>query len=82
MSDNVKVAVKVRPLSSREAGNGNKSVVNKIPGHPQIVLNKTDGKEEAFTFNYVFDAEDTQVKLYEDCVKDMLENLFKGYNGS
>lgn len=77
MSDNVKVAVKIRPLSSRELQNGCKSVVNKIPGHPQIVMNKP---QESFTFNYVFGDEDTQVQLYEDCVKGMLENLFKGYN--
>lgn len=80
MSDNVKVAVKVRPLSLRESTAGNKCVVDKIPGHPQLILNRTDSKEEAFTFNYVFGEDDSQIKLYDECVKGMLDNLFKGYN--
>ncbi|XP_037088371.1 chromosome-associated kinesin KIF4A-like, partial [Pollicipes pollicipes] len=47
------------------------------PREPQIVLS---GTEKAFTYDFVFDASHSQLTLYETAVKDMLANLFEGYN--
>lgn len=41
------------------------------PDTPQIVL----GKDKAFTYDFVFDTDTTQERLYEKCV----ENLVLGY---
>lgn len=75
-SDCVRVAIRIRPLVKTEIERGCQSTIERIPGQPQLTVNKTDG----FTFNYVFDPSDSQDVLYKDAVYEMTEKLFKGYN--
>lgn len=82
MSDSVKVAVRIRPLNSREKERGCRIVVDQPSlTEPQIVIgNGISGKPEAFTFNYVFSPTDGQELLYESAVRPLLAKLYAGYN--
>ncbi|XP_058834177.1 chromosome-associated kinesin KIF4-like [Topomyia yanbarensis] len=81
-ADSVKVAVRIRPLSSREQDRGCRIVVDQPnTSEQQVVIgNGISGKPEAFTFNYVFSPEDNQEQLYENAVRPLLQKLYAGYN--
>lgn len=48
------------------------------PGEPQVVL----GTDKAFTFDYVFDTQSSQIEIYSDCVEKLVEGALKGYNAT
>ncbi|XP_063972210.1 chromosome-associated kinesin KIF4A [Diachasmimorpha longicaudata] len=73
----LKVAVRVRPLIPSEVARGCQNCINVVPGEPQIQLT---GTEKAFTYNFVFGSDVGQGHVYETAVKDMMPNIFKGYN--
>lgn len=72
----IKVAVRIRPIVKSEEARGCQVIVEKTPSQPQVIV-QTE-RPEAYTFNYVFSPEDTQDQIYEDAVKSMIQNLFKG----
>jgi hypothetical protein len=63
---NVRVAVRIRPLSSRERQNGSTECISIIPRLPQIVA----GPDKSFTYDDVFN---TDLPLHE--VREI--NVFK-----
>ncbi|XP_003703069.1 kinesin-like protein 3A isoform X1 [Megachile rotundata] len=75
--DTVRVAVRIRPLVKTEVERGCQICLNVVPGEPQIVIQNTD---KAFTFNYVFPPEIGQEDFYNTAIKDMVKNIFQGYN--
>ncbi|XP_071860404.1 kinesin-like protein 3A [Bombus fervidus] len=75
--DAVKVAVRIRPLIKSENERGCQTCLDVVPGEPQIVVCNT---AKAFTFNYVFSPNATQEEFYNTAVKNMVENIFQGYN--
>ncbi|XP_018328616.1 kinesin-like protein KIF21A isoform X2 [Agrilus planipennis] len=48
------------------------------PGEPQIFL----GSDRAFTYDYVFDMEDSQETVYNTCVASLVESALEGYNAT
>lgn len=81
-SDCVKVAVRVRPMVPRETARGCVSILEKTPGMPQVeVTGDSNSKsQDLYAFNYVFMPDDSQEKVYKDCVEPMIGKLFEGYN--
>ncbi|KAG5677802.1 hypothetical protein PVAND_007530 [Polypedilum vanderplanki] len=81
-TDCVKVAVRVRPLVEREISRGCVQIVEKTPGEPQIsITGESNSKtQDSYTFNNVFMPEDSQDKVYNDCITPILGKLFEGYN--
>lgn len=81
-SDCVKVAVRVRPFVQREIDRGCVSILDKTAGVPQIeITGESNSKgQDLYTFNHVFMPQDTQEKVYLDCVQPMIGKLFEGYN--
>lgn len=85
-NDCVKVAVRVRPLVTSELNSGCRNIIEKTPGAHQLLVTGgvqggINGKaNDVYTFNNVFMPEDSQVKVYDEAVKPMIENLFQGYN--
>lgn len=73
----VQVAVRVRPLVSFELERGYKDVLEIYPTLNQVRIKNTD---KAYTYNHVFEPCSTQNEIYEKCVKELIQNLFKGYN--
>ncbi|XP_014278993.1 chromosome-associated kinesin KIF4 isoform X3 [Halyomorpha halys] len=75
--DSVKVALRIRPLVNSEIEIGCRPCIERIPNEPQVAIGKG---RQMFTFNYVFDENEGQTKVYDDAVKSLIDNLFKGYN--
>lgn len=71
----VRVGVRVRPLTSQELGEGGKSVLKVIP--PEIRLG-----ERRFTFDAVFDDRVDQNALYSQVSKPLLTSFLEGYNAT
>ncbi|KAM8976688.1 kinesin-like protein KIF21B isoform 2-T2 [Pelodytes ibericus] len=74
----VRVALRIRPQSSKEQAEGCHVCTWVYPGEPQVLL----GKDKAFTYDYVFDIDTEQVKVYEICVHGLVEGCFQGYNAT
>ncbi len=74
----VKVACRVRPLSSREKMHQHQPCVRIATEKNQIVI----GKDKQFTFDYVIPPKVNQSDLYDQCVKGLVNGLFDGYNAT
>ncbi|XP_043779312.1 kinesin-like protein KIF21B isoform X2 [Cervus elaphus] len=74
----VKVAVRIRPQLSKEKIEGCHICTSVTPGEPQVLL----GKDKAFTYDFVFDLDTWQEKIYSTCVSKLVEGCFEGYNAT
>ncbi|XP_072280442.1 kinesin-like protein KIF21B isoform X4 [Pyxicephalus adspersus] len=74
----VRVALRIRPQSSKEQAEGCHICTWVYPGEPQVLL----GKDKAFTYDFVFDTDTEQVKVYDTCVRSLVEGCFQGYNAT
>lgn len=70
----VKVALRCRPLISREVEEGCQPCLHMVNGEPQVIL----GKDRAFTYDFAFAPTDTQSYVYEKSAKLLLGSIFKG----
>jgi len=79
--DNVKVAIRVRPLSKQEISEGGKKCVTVHSEHNCISL---DAKPEPklFQYDYVADASTSQAEFFEKVGKPIAESCLSGYNGT
>lgn len=75
MASQVRVGVRVRPLTAREVGEGGKSVILAVP--PEIRLG-----ERRFTYDNVFDATLGQADLYAQVSGPLLRSFLEGYNAT
>ncbi|XP_053911079.1 kinesin-like protein KIF27 isoform X2 [Cuculus canorus] len=74
----VKVAVRIRPLLSREVLHNHQMCVRVVPNTQQIII----GKDRVFTFDFVFGKNSTQEEVYTACIKPLLVSLTEGYNAT
>uniref|UniRef100_A0A8D1NH48 Kinesin motor domain-containing protein n=1 Tax=Sus scrofa TaxID=9823 RepID=A0A8D1NH48_PIG len=74
----VKVAVRIRPQLSKEKIEGCHICTSVTPGEPQVLL----GKDKAFTYDFVFDLDTWQERVYSTCVSKLVEGCFEGYNAT
>ncbi|KAM9329949.1 kinesin-like protein KIF27 [Gastrophryne carolinensis] len=72
----VKVAVRIRPLLSKEILHNHQVCVRVVPNTQQILI----GKDRVFTFDYVFGKASSQDDVYSSCIKPLLVSLIEGYN--
>lgn len=72
----VKVAVRVRPLLSKEILHNHQVCVRLVPNAKQVII----GKDHVFTFDFVFGKNSTQEEVYAVCIKPLLVSLTEGYN--
>jgi kinesin family protein 3/17 len=85
--ENVRVVVRVRPLNSKEAGQGFRSIcsVNPIDGTVRVELpqkDQADSPAKVFTFDNVFPPEVKQVDVYNRVARHIVNNVLEGYNGT
>eukprot|EP00484_Ammonia_sp_Unknown_P028048 CAMPEP_0197046746 /NCGR_PEP_ID=MMETSP1384-20130603/22398_1 /TAXON_ID=29189 /ORGANISM="Ammonia sp." /LENGTH=833 /DNA_ID=CAMNT_0042478581 /DNA_START=53 /DNA_END=2554 /DNA_ORIENTATION=+ len=82
--DNVKVAVRCRPLNEREKNLKNAMVIEVDPGSNAIVLKKPPNmtQTKSFTFDNVYGDASTQREVYEDTAYPLVESVIEGYNGT
>lgn len=76
MACNVKVAVRVRPLSGPEKARSEGSCV-RYPNPNQVVIGK-----RPFTFDHLFKPESKQLEIFGNCVEPLLSKFVKGYNAT
>lgn len=74
----VKVAVRIRPLLSKEILHNHQVCVRVVPNTQQILI----GKDRVFTFDYVFGKASFQDDVYSNCIKPLLVSLIEGYNAT
>eukprot|EP01041_Mallomonas_annulata_P004997 gene4997-9998_t len=74
----VKVAVRIRPLLNNEISQHCGSCIHVVPGEPQVTI----GSDQCFTFDYVFGTDSNQNEVYEDCVVDLVDATFDGFNAT
>ncbi|XP_043932542.1 kinesin-like protein KIF21B isoform X2 [Protopterus annectens] len=74
----VKVALRIRPQLAKEKIEGCHICTSVTPGEPQVLL----GKDKAFTYDFVFDLDTGQERIYTDCVHKLIEGCFEGYNAT
>ncbi|XP_040272964.1 kinesin-like protein KIF27 [Bufo bufo] len=74
----VKVAVRIRPLSSKEILHNHQVCVRPVPNTQQIII----GKDRVFTFDHVFGKSSTQDDVYSSCIEPLLVSLIEGYNAT
>lgn len=90
-SDCVKVAVRLRPLSNKELGNDEKSIIDlEEQTSPDggatgsVSINDPDGKEKPsqFAFDIVFGTDTEQQTVFETVGRQAVESTLTGYNGT
>ncbi|XP_021508896.1 chromosome-associated kinesin KIF4A-like [Meriones unguiculatus] len=74
----VRVALRCRPLSPKEIGEGCRMCLSFVPGKPQVVV----GTDKSFTFDFVFDPSAEQEEVFTTAVAPLLKGVFKGYNAT
>lgn len=75
-SSNVRVAVRLRPLNSRERLAGATELIVCNPISRQIIA----GSEHCFTYDAVFGAESLQDDLFQELSKPLLDTFMNGFN--
>ena len=80
---NVKVALRCRPLSKKELSEGDRSIFTKDGNVAR--LQDPDGRQNGgspieFGFDHVYDADSTQLQVYEDVGKPVVDAAFQGFN--
>ncbi|KAL9648938.1 hypothetical protein ABK040_008318 [Willaertia magna] len=95
-SSNILVAVRVRPESAREKAERKSSSIVRVLDKNVLVFDPSDdcdvdrrralglrrGKELRFAFDRVFDENSTQLEVYENSAKALLESVLDGYNAT
>ncbi|XP_053160014.1 kinesin-like protein KIF27 isoform X2 [Hemicordylus capensis] len=74
----VKVAVRIRPLLSKEVLHNHQVCMRLIPNTQQVIT----GKDRVFTFDFVFGKHSTQEEVYTTCIKPLVSSLIEGYNAT
>ncbi|KAG2393723.1 hypothetical protein C9374_007254 [Naegleria lovaniensis] len=97
-SSNILVTVRVRPESTREKAERKSSSIVRVVDRNVLVFDPSDsaqgsqqqrralglrrGKELRFAFDRVFDETATQLEVYENSAKALLESVLDGYNAT
>jgi kinesin family member 15 len=72
----VRVCVRVRPITAKEQENGTSSVLD-VPKTNVIQLS---GRR--FTFDSVFDAPTSQIELYQQVAPSLIQSFLDGFNAT
>ncbi|KAL7292241.1 kinesin-like protein KIF3A [Trichogramma pretiosum] len=84
--ENVRVVVRLRPVSGKEIDEHCQSII-KIDTLNNVITvrNPNATREEppkVFVFDAVFDAESTQVDIYNETARPIVNKVLQGYNGT
>ncbi|KAF2884409.1 hypothetical protein ILUMI_21788 [Ignelater luminosus] len=83
--ENVRVVIRVRPLSKKEQTEGYQNIVVVDRTENVIILSKPgtlNEKSKSFKFDYIFPEDSTQMDLYRHIALPIVEKAFQGYNGT
>ncbi|GBM91794.1 Kinesin-like protein KIF21A [Araneus ventricosus] len=74
----VKVVVRIRPQISRDIADLCHVCTKTIPNEPQIWI----GNDKSYTFDKVFDMPTPQTEIFQNCVQELVDGCFDGYNAT
>ncbi|XP_041525951.1 chromosome-associated kinesin KIF4-like [Microtus oregoni] len=74
----VRVALRCRPLVSKEISEGCQMCLSFVPGEPQVMV----GNDKSFTYDFVFDPSTEQEEVFNTAVAPLIKGIFKGYNAT
>ncbi|XP_049642799.1 chromosome-associated kinesin KIF4A-like [Suncus etruscus] len=74
----VRVALRCRPLVSKEISEGCQMCLSFVPGEPQVIV----GADKSFTYDFVFDPSTEQEEVFNTAVVPLLKGIFRGYNAT
>lgn len=77
---NVKVAVRCRPMNEKEKGKNCSAVIQCENSRKEVSVKLDDVKMAAFNFDSVFDDSATQEQVYRSVVADVVEEALQGFN--
>ena len=76
--DNVKVAIRIRPLNEREIDEGSKKCISVQESGKKVCI----GDHKVFTYDYVADEAISQETIFEMIGKSIASSCMSGYNGT
>ncbi|XP_029645046.1 kinesin-like protein KIF11-B isoform X2 [Octopus sinensis] len=82
-NQNIKVAVRCRPLTSQEKKSGSHAVVNISPEKKEVSVREKMGivtQMKTFGFDYVFPPDAKQIDIYKAVVIPIIDEVLLGYN--
>jgi kinesin family protein 4/21/27 len=74
--ENIKVGVRVRPLSAKELNENDTECLNAIGSCIEC------GDDHRFTYDYSFDTSTTNEQLYNTAARSLLNDVFRGFNAT
>ncbi|XP_034935444.1 kinesin-like protein KIF3A [Chelonus insularis] len=84
--ENVRVVVRVRPLNGKELDGHCKKIVKVDRLNAEITVenpNAAHGEPpKVFSFDAAFDTDSTQVDIYNETARPIVEKVLQGYNGT
>lgn len=78
---NVCVALRCRPMSNKELGEGQSPIAEFPAGGQQVILT-AKGDKHSYQFDYVFSPTTSQDLVFNSLGKPLLEKAFDGYNST
>lgn len=84
--ENVRVVIRVRPLNESEIASGYREIVNvdRVNNTLSVFNPKSISEElpKSFTFDIIFGTDSTQVDVYNETARPIVEKVLAGYNGT
>ena len=80
-TQNIRVAVRCRPLSKKELGNNEKSIFS-ISGGNVCLTNPSDGQQQKFNFDGIFPDDSKQTEIWDWLGQPLLDKCIEGFNGT
>lgn len=84
--ENVRVVIRVRPLNNDELSAGYKKIVftDRVTNTVSVFNPKASNEElpKTFTFDIIFGTESSQVDVYNEVARPIVEKVLAGYNGT
>jgi hypothetical protein len=82
MDLNVKVAVRCRPMSSKEIARGCVNIIEMKGGAVQIKGIDAQHETKDFTFDHCYNGDALQATVYDDLGKPIVQQALDGFNGT
>lgn len=79
--DNVKVAIRIRPLNEKESQEGSKSCISVQDSQKTLIID-LKAEKKYFTFDYIASEDSSQQDLFDQIGKPISNSCLSGYNGT
>nr|KAF7425204.1 hypothetical protein H0235_007642 [Vespula pensylvanica] len=84
--ENVRVVVRVRPLNGKELDGHCKNIIQVDALNSEITIENPNALQgeppKVFSFDAVFDTDSTQVDIYNETARPIVDKVLQGYNGT